>query len=153
MVLLSHLKINELSVYYATTGSISFFASTENYSDRQGHEILSFVPGLPGWFFQRLVYGGVLPPPHSPRQAQGCGFPHTQVAKRTAPSRQSLQKRFHGLASTAPAFWGIIEENRRTVTSKKATLFLMQRSARSNRRGLFSSSHVSSSYHVSGIQD
>jgi hypothetical protein len=30
--------------------------------------------------------------------AQGCGFPHTQVAKRTAPSRQSLKKRFHGLA-------------------------------------------------------
>jgi hypothetical protein len=50
------------------------------------------VPRLPGLFFQRLVYGGVLPPPHSLRQAQGCGFPHTQVAKRTAPSRQSLQK-------------------------------------------------------------
>jgi hypothetical protein len=52
------------------------------------------------------------------RMAQGCGFPHTQVAKRTAPSdsaafdklrpragrgelvagRQSLKKRFHGLA-------------------------------------------------------
>ncbi|UCH07666.1 MAG: hypothetical protein JSV55_01320, partial [Deltaproteobacteria bacterium] len=30
---------------------------------------------------------------------QGCGFPHTQVAKRTAPSRQSLKKRFHGLAT------------------------------------------------------
>jgi hypothetical protein len=40
------------------------------------------------------------------RMAQGCGFPHTQVAKRTAPSdsaelvagRQSLKKGFHGLA-------------------------------------------------------
>jgi hypothetical protein len=87
------------------------------------------------------------------RMAQGCGFPHTQVAKRTAPSRQSLQKRFHGLASAAPAFLGIIEENRPTVTSKKATVFLMQRSARSNRRGLFSPVDVSSSYCVSGIQD
>ena len=48
-----------------------------------------------GWFFQRLVYGGVLPPPHSLRQAQGCGFPHTQVAKRTAPSLQSQPKRPH----------------------------------------------------------
>ena len=58
----------------------------------------SSVPRLTGWFFQRLVYRGSLPPPHSLRQAQGCGFPHTQVAKRTAPSRQSLKKRFHGLA-------------------------------------------------------
>ena len=62
------------------------------------HETLSFVPRLPGLFFQQLVYGGYLPPPHSLRQAQGCGFPHTQVAKRTAPSRQSLKKRFHGIA-------------------------------------------------------
>jgi hypothetical protein len=62
-------------------------------------ETLSFVPGLPGLFFQQLVYGGALPPPHSLRQAQGCGFPHAQVAKRTAPSRQSLKKRLHGLAS------------------------------------------------------
>jgi hypothetical protein len=55
-------------------------------------------PPEAGWFFQHLVYGGSLPPPHSLRQAQGCGFPHTQAAKRTAPSRQSLKKRFHGLA-------------------------------------------------------
>jgi hypothetical protein len=62
------------------------------------HETLSFVPRLTGLFFQRLVYRGYLPPPHSLRQAQGCGFPHTQVAKRTAPFCQSLKKRFHGLA-------------------------------------------------------
>jgi hypothetical protein len=62
------------------------------------HETLSFVPRLTGLFFQRLVYGGILPPPHSLRQAQGCGFPHTQAAKRTAPFRQSLKKQFHGLA-------------------------------------------------------
>jgi len=47
------------------------------------HEILSCVPRLTGWFFQRLVYvplrrSGA---PHSLRQAQGYGFPHTQVAK------------------------------------------------------------------------
>jgi len=60
-----------------------------------GHEVFSSVPRLTGWFFQRLVYGGILPPPHSLRQAQGCGFPHTQVAKRTAPSRQSQPKRPH----------------------------------------------------------
>ena len=60
-----------------------------------GHEVFSSVPRLTGWFFQRLVYGGVLPPPHSLRQAQGCGFPHTQVAKRTAPSLQSQPKRPH----------------------------------------------------------
>ena len=72
------------------------------------HETLSFVPRLTGLFFQRLVYvplqrSGAS---HSLRQAQGCGFPHTQAAKRTAPSdsaelvagRQSLKKRFHGRA-------------------------------------------------------
>jgi hypothetical protein len=32
------------------------------------------------------------------RMARGSGFPHTQAAKTTAPSRQSLKKRFHGLA-------------------------------------------------------
>jgi len=30
------------------------------------------------------------------RMAQGCGFPHRQVAKRTAPSHQSIQKRLYG---------------------------------------------------------
>jgi hypothetical protein len=33
------------------------------------HETLSFVPRLTGLFFQRLVYRGYLPPPHSLRQA------------------------------------------------------------------------------------
>jgi len=84
------------------------------------HETLSFVPRLTGLFFQRLVYiplqrSGA---PHSLRKPQGCGFPHTQAAKRTAPSdsaafdklrprasrgelvagRRSLKKGFHGLA-------------------------------------------------------
>ena len=94
------LIIECLRSYYAEHSIVCFEIST-------CHEILSFVPRLPGWFFQRLVYvplrrSGA---PHSLRQAQGCGFPHTQVAKRTAPSdsaelvagRQSLQKRFHGL--------------------------------------------------------
>jgi len=38
-------------------------------------ETFSSVPSLPAWFFLRLIYGGFLPPPHSPRQARGCGFP------------------------------------------------------------------------------
>jgi len=82
------------------------------------HETLSFVPRLTGLFFQRLVYRGYSPPQHSLRKPQGCGFPHTQAAKRTAPSdsaafdklrprpsrgelvagRQYLQKGLHGLA-------------------------------------------------------
>ena len=38
-------------------------------------ETFSSVPSLPVWSFLRLIYGGFLPPPHSPRQARGCGFP------------------------------------------------------------------------------
>jgi hypothetical protein len=83
---------------YNKTFDYCFNCPKHSQLTRQDHETLSFVPRLTGWFFQRLVYGGYLPPPHSLRQAQGCGFPHTQAAKKTAPSRQSLKKRFHGLA-------------------------------------------------------
>ena len=76
-----------------TSESMLLFALDITVLD--GQEVFSSVPRLTGWFFQRLVYGGVLPPPHSLRQAQGCGFPHTQVAKRTAPSLQSQPKRPH----------------------------------------------------------
>jgi len=37
--------------------------------------------------------------------AQGCGFPHTQAAKRTAPSRQSLKKEFHGRTRLQNPWW------------------------------------------------
>jgi len=30
----------------------------------------SYVPRLPAWSFQRLICGGVLPPPHSPPAAE-----------------------------------------------------------------------------------
>ena len=56
----------------------------------------------PGLFYY-VSTGGFLPPPHSPRQARGCGFPHCYAVKRTAASdsaelvagRQSHQKRPH----------------------------------------------------------
>jgi hypothetical protein len=52
---------------------------------------LSSAPRLSGWSFQQHIYGAVLPPPHSPRQALGCGFPHRYVTKRQRPStRPSL---------------------------------------------------------------
>jgi hypothetical protein len=34
-------------------------------------------PPKADWFFERLIYEEILPPPHSLRQDQGCGFPHT----------------------------------------------------------------------------
>jgi len=71
---------------------------TCSFESGTSHEIFSFVPRLTGWFFQRLVYGGFLPPPHSLREAQGCGFHHTHAANRTVPFRQSLKKGFYGRA-------------------------------------------------------
>ncbi len=44
------------------------------HSERTG--VFSCVPRLPGWSFQRLIYGGVLPPPAVPLDfARGQGFP------------------------------------------------------------------------------
>jgi hypothetical protein len=54
-------------------------------------ENFSYVPRLPGWFFQQLIYGGVLPPPHSPPLAE-LRFPPLISCEKTAPSHQSLQK-------------------------------------------------------------
>jgi len=45
-------------------------------SASKGHTVFSFVPRLPALSFLRRLNGGFLPPPHSLRQAQGCGFPH-----------------------------------------------------------------------------
>ena len=45
-------------------------------SASKGHTVFSFVPRLPALAFLRRINGGVSPPPHSLRQAQGCGFPH-----------------------------------------------------------------------------
>ena len=42
-----------------------------------------------------------LPPPHSLRQAQGCGFPHTQVVKRTAASDSAAFDKPFGLSLSA----------------------------------------------------
>ena len=141
MVLLSHLMINELSVYYATRGSISLFSSTENYSERQGNEIISFVPGLP--FFPLRI-------PFDRLRAAVSPIPKSRKERR--PPASHFRNDFMALQALLLPF-GIIEENSPTVTSKKATVFLMQRRAGRNRRGLFSPSHVSSSYRVSGIQD
>ena len=47
----------------------------------------------PGWFFQQLICGGVLPPPAVPLgYARGQGFPPLIRCEKTAPSHQSLQK-------------------------------------------------------------
>jgi hypothetical protein len=53
---------------------------------------LSSAPRLSGWSFQQHIYGGVLPPPHSLRQALGCGFPHRYVTKRQRPSASRFRK-------------------------------------------------------------
>jgi hypothetical protein len=45
-------------------------------SASKGHTVFSSAPRLPAWPFLRRINRGVLPPPHSLRQAQGCGFPH-----------------------------------------------------------------------------
>ena len=42
----------------------------------KGHRIFSSAPRLPAWSFLRRINRGGLTPPHSLRQAQGCGFPH-----------------------------------------------------------------------------
>jgi hypothetical protein len=42
----------------------------------KGHTVFSSAPRLPAWSFLRRINGGFLPPPHSLRQTQGCGFPH-----------------------------------------------------------------------------
>jgi len=57
------------------------------------------TPRLPGWSFQQRIHGGVLPPPHSPRQARGCGFPPLIRYEKTASLHQSLQK-------NPSSFWG-----------------------------------------------
>ena len=77
-----------------------------------GHEVFSSVPRLTGWSFRRLVYVPLRKSgtPHSLRRS--CGFPHTQDAKRTAPSEsaelvaghQSKQKRPHDLPDIAHYF-------------------------------------------------
>ena len=58
-----------------------------------GQQDFSYVPRLPGWSFQQLICGGVLPPPAVPLgYARGQGFPPLIRCKKTAPSHQSLQK-------------------------------------------------------------
>jgi hypothetical protein len=92
------------------------------------HETLSFVPRLTACFFSglftsRFREAGLRIPFDRPfdftqgheqrRMAQGCGFPHTQAAKRTAPSdsaelvagRPSLKKEFHGRACQQNPHW------------------------------------------------
>jgi hypothetical protein len=85
--------VHENTLYSIVLSNQSMLLFALEITVCDGQEVFSSAPRLTGLFFQRLVYGGVLPPPHSLRQAQGCGFPHTQVAKRTAPSRQSQPKR------------------------------------------------------------
>jgi hypothetical protein len=47
----------------------------------------------PGWSFQQLICGEVLPPPAVPLgYARGQGFPPLIRCEKTAPSHQSLQK-------------------------------------------------------------
>ena len=38
----------------------------ECLNDESDLDVFSYVPRLPAWSFLRLIWGGVLPPPHSP---------------------------------------------------------------------------------------
>jgi len=62
------------------------------FSSLRGVGPMGRRPRLSGWSFQQRIYGGVLPPPHSPRQALGCGFPHRYIAKRQRPPPVTSEK-------------------------------------------------------------
>jgi len=65
----------------------------------------SSVPRLPGWSFQQLIYGGVLPPPHCPDMSGPAVSPTDKLRKDSA-----LRL---GRARRGPP-----------VTSEKSTLFI-----------------------------
>jgi len=44
----------------------------------------SSVPRLPGWSFQQLIYGGVLPPPHCPDKSGPAVSPTDKLRKDSA---------------------------------------------------------------------
>jgi len=111
--MLSSMLFNSFTIQVTTR-------STKQFAFKQAHAMKSFLSfrGSRAGFFSDLFTGESCPL-RILRLRRSCGFPHTQVAKRTAPSRQSLQKGFHGGNSQENSQWmQIIKCSSRYVISR-----------------------------------
>jgi len=64
----------------------------------------SSVPRLSGWYFQQLIYGGVLPPPHCPDKSGPAVSPTDKLRKDSALTPVTSEKStlFIGMRKTCP---------------------------------------------------
>jgi hypothetical protein len=109
--------------------------SIRQSASKPAHAMKTFLSfrGSRAGFFSDLFTGESCPL-RILRLRRSCGFPHTQVAKRTPPSRRSLQKGFHGSKSHENSQWMQIINAPPAISSRATAVQKFKRTLRSRSR-------------------